>query len=406
MNASIAVVPVGSGDPLSDPSLARDLTQRFLVWDAFVAGHRRVDVHPLVLPPDLHEAAVSAAEEVVRVVGGAAARAQDDPAERARYGFDEDVQRLAAVAHSAGDRASLMRVDLLLDESGRWQACEINADCPGGHNEALGLPRLARAAGFLTGRDPTHVVERLVAQLRVLADGGAVGLLLATGYAEDLQVCALIARELESAGTRAILAPPTAPRLRDGDLCIRGEPIRALYRYFPTEWMSGQKNVGDLVRAIETQRVRTLTSPAHIFAQSKLAFARAWESSRPACIPETHALLDLDRRALVEDREGWVVKRAMGRVGDEVFVGTLFGELEWGPLVDHARALASHGEAWIAQRFVPQRPVPTPWGDRLVTLGVYVADGRFAGYFARLSPHSHVSHDALCVPVFAGTRSP
>ncbi len=159
------------------------------------------------------------------------------------------------------------------------------------------------------------------------------------------------------------------------------------------------------MRAIETQRVRTLTSPSHIYAQSKLAFARAWEGKRPASIPETHALLDLDRRALVEDREGWVVKRAMGRVGDEVFVGPLFGELEWGPLVDHARALASQGEAWIAQRFVPQRPVPTPWGERLVTLGVYVAEGRFAGYFARLSPYSHVSHDALCVPVFAATRS-
>jgi len=406
MNASIAVVPVGSGDPLSDPSLARDLTQRFLVWDAFVAGHRRVDIHPLVLPPDLHEAAILAAEEVVRVVGGAAARAHDDPAERARYGFDEDVLRLAAASHAAGDHASLMRVDLLLDASGRWQACEINADCPGGHNEALGLPRLARAAGFLSGRDPTHVVERLVARLRVLADGGAVALLHATGYAEDLQVCALIARELESAGTRAILAPPTAPRLRDGELCIRGAPVRALYRYFPTEWMSGQKNVGDIVRAIETQRVRTLTSPAHIFAQSKLAFARAWEASRPASIPETHTLLDIERRELVEDRAGWVVKRAMGRVGDEVFVGTLFGELEWGPLVDHARALAGEGEAWIAQRFIPQSPVPTPWGDRLVTLGVYVAEGRFAGYFARLSPHSHVSHDALCVPVFAATRMP
>ena len=43
----------------------------------------------------------------------------------------------------------------------------------------------------------------------------------------------------------------------------------------------------------------------------------------------------------------------------------------------------------------------TPWGDRYVTLGAYVLDGRFAGYFARVTPESHVSHDALCVPVFA-----
>ncbi|HEX8791516.1 MAG TPA: hypothetical protein VF765_11245, partial [Polyangiaceae bacterium] len=66
MNPAVAeVVPIGA-DPLSDRSLARELATRFLVWDAFVAGRRRVDVHPLLLPRALHEAAVAAAESVVR----------------------------------------------------------------------------------------------------------------------------------------------------------------------------------------------------------------------------------------------------------------------------------------------------------------------------------------------------
>ena len=54
----------------------------------------------------------------------------------------------------------------------------------------------------------------------------------------------------------------------------------------------------------------------------------------------------------------------------------------------------------IAQRFVPQAAIPTPRGPRLVTLGVYLLDGAFAGYFARLTPTSHCSHDALVLPVF------
>jgi hypothetical protein len=54
----------------------------------------------------------------------------------------------------------------------------------------------------------------------------------------------------------------------------------------------------------------------------------------------------------------------------------------------------------VAQRFVPQLSIPTPWGRRLVTLGAYVLDGCFAGYFARITLRSHVSHDAVCVPVF------
>jgi hypothetical protein len=103
---------------------------------------------------------------------------------------------------------------------------------------------------------------------------------------------------------------------------------------------------------------------------------------------------------LVEDRAGWVLKRALGRVGEDVFVGPLFDATQWSDIVADVLALRAQGDRWIAQRFVAQRPVPTPWGDRLVTLGAYVLDGNFAGYFARITPESHVSHDALCVPVF------
>ena len=368
----------------------------------------RVEVCPLVLSPGLHAAAVQAAEDVVRVIGGVAAAAHEDLREQGLYGFDEDTIRLAAASRASGDSASLMRVDLLLAEDGEWKACEINADCPGGHNESLGLPRLARAAGFLSGHDPTRVVPRLVERLRELADGGAVGIVHATGYAEDLQVGALVARELERTGVRVVRASPTAPQSRGGDLCIYGEPVRALYRYFPTEWMSGQRNVESIARVVEAGRVRTLTSFAHVFTQSKLAFARCWKNLEESPdrdvmrrhIAESYDVLEVARDDLVAGRNGWVVKRAMGRVGDEVFVGPLLSDDGWTYLVDAIRARVAYGERWVAQRFVRQRPIPTPWGDRLVTLGAYVLDGCFAGYFARVTPHSHVSHDALCVPVF------
>jgi glutathionylspermidine synthase len=408
---SPAVVAIGKADPLRDSSLSRELTQRFLIWDAYVGGKRRVDVQPLILPPYLHASAVQAAEAVVHGVGRAAALAHDDATERARYGFEPDTLRLAEASHRAGDGASLMRVDLLLGASLEWKACEINADCPGGHNEALGLPRLARAAGFAKGHDPTHVVPELVARMRALAGGGTVALLHATAYAEDLQVCALLARELEKAGTRAILCPVTALYEKGEDLFVGGERVHALYRYFPTEWMAGLRNLEAIARAVEAGRVRTISSFAHIFTQSKLAFARAWERSESEgefdvrrFIPESHEVTDVGRDELVRNRASWVVKRAMGRVGDEVFVGQLGADPEWGPIVDDVLRRAAAGECWIAQRFVEQRPVPTPWGDRLVTLGAYVLDGRFVGYFARITETSHVSHDALCVPVFAGVH--
>jgi glutathionylspermidine synthase len=415
MQQLVEVRPIGPRDPLSEPSLQRELVQRYLVWDAYVGGARRVDVHPLVLSRDHHARAVRAAEEVTRAVGMAAWRAHDDADERARYALHPSVVALASASRAAGDDACLARVDLLLGDDGEWKACEINADCPGGHNEALGLPRLARAAGFMAASDPTHVVEALVERLVGLARGAAVGLVHATAYAEDLQICALLQRLLEARGVRALLMPPTAPRLRGGKLVARGETLGALYRYFPAEYMEGQHNLGDIVTALHAGSVRSITSFAHIYAQSKLAFARAWATrasldarardALDAYVPSSIDVADLPRASLVAERDGWVLKRAYGRVGDQVYVGALFAADGWEPLVDEVRALRASGESWIAQRFVRQRPIPTPWGDRFVTLGAYVMDGRFAGYFARITPTSHVSHDALCVPVFVEAQS-
>ena len=411
---SAEVRGLGRLDPLTDPSLFHELTQRYLVWDAYVGGERRVDVHPLVLSRALHDGAVAAAEGVVRAVGHACDRAHDDPEERARYDLHPEVLALAAASHAAGDDASLVRVDLLLGEDGTWRACEINADCPGGHNEALGLPRLARAAGFLSGENPTQVVERAAARIEGLAarggDPGAVALMFATAYAEDLQVCAIMKRALEARGVRAILSPPTAPRLRGEKLFVGETEITALYRYFPAEYMEGQRNVKDITRAIRSGAVRTISAFSHIFVQSKLGMARASmlapelspadRAAVAAYLPDTHDLADVPRAVLLADRAGWVVKRALGRVGDEVYVGTLCEPLEWVSLVDDALAKRAAGESWIAQRFIRQRTLPTPWGPRYVTLGAYVLDGQFAGYFARVTPESHVSHDALVVPVF------
>jgi hypothetical protein len=83
-------------------------------------------------------------------------------------------------------------------------------------------------------------------------------------------------------------------------------------------------------------------------------------------------------------------------------VGSLATDEDMRTAVNEVQELERDGDVWIAQRFVPQQPIATPWGPRLVTLGAYVLDGVFAGYFARVTKTSHCSHDALVLPVFVG----
>jgi glutathionylspermidine synthase len=415
MMAPVEVRPLGGRDLQWDESLVRELASRYLIWDAFVAGESRVSLHPLVLSATLHRSAVQAAESVVKALRTVSLRALDDPRERALYGFHPDVVRLARASHIAGDDACLSRVDLLLDDRLAWKACEINADCPGGHNEAMGLPRLSRREGSPPGLNPTNVVHALASRLRAIArraDGseGLVAMVFATAYAEDLQVCALVKQAVEALGGRAILSPPTAPRFNGGYLRIGAERVDALYRFFPTEYMEEQSNVDAIGQAVSCGAVRTLSNFSRMFDQSKLSMARAWalhheldidcRTAIETFLPETFDVMELRASMLVRDQQEWVIKRALGRVGDEVFVGRVCEPEEWERAVKEVCRLRLLGERWIAQRFVSQTPIPTPWGRMLATVGAYVLDGRFVGYFSRVTPTSHVSHDALCVPVF------
>lgn len=394
----IALAPLPIADPLALPDLARSLQYDHLVWDAFVAGKRRVDLHPLVLSEAAHEEAKRVALRAVELV----TRAGTTPEERALYKLHPDVERLAAAARSAGDLGSLARVDLLLREDGRFVACEVNADCPGGHNETVALPRLARSAGMRRGFDPTDVAPRLADRLVSLSGGpgsprGTIALLYATAWAEDLQVVAFLERLVRERGGRAIRAPITA--LSGSPLAIRGERLAVLYRFYPLEYVAEMPNVGDLVRATERGELSSMSSFASIYAQSKLAMSRAGEND---VFPETIAFADADHDALARNRGEWVLKRDLSRVGDHVIVGALLNsEDEMRAAVREVADVERHdGDVWIAQRFVPQRPIATPWGPRLVTLGAYVLDGAFAGYYARITCDSHCSHDALALPVF------
>jgi len=408
MSAPIAVTPLAIRDPLALPPLALELTQRWLVWDAHTAGQRRVDLHPLVLSEATHREAVRAAERAAALVDRMAARAAVDPEERALYKLHPDVERLAASARAGGDLTTFARVDLLLRDDGRFVACEVNADCPGGANETLALPRLARAAGFRSGYDPTTAATRLADRLVALSGGpgsprGIIAIVLATGFAEDLQVCALVERLVVERGGRARRMPATALKEDGEGVAHKGERAAVLYRFYPLEYMEEQRNVEALARAAERGALSSVSSFAAIHAQSKLAMARALvhepEEAREV-FGETYALAACARADLLADRASWVVKRDLSRVGDHVYVGALETHESFRDVLDEVAEAETMGDVWIAQRYVRPGLVATPWGPRCLTLGAYVLDGKFAGYLARLSKASLCSHDALVLPVF------
>jgi hypothetical protein len=403
-SSSPRIFPIDAPPGVLARLMATDLPRDYLVWDAFTEGKPRVDLRPLVLSEEQHQRAVHAAESTYLAVARAREVALSEHAEAEHYGFHPDVLGLALAGKEAV-RGSMARVDLLLRSDGSFVSCEVNADCPGGHNEALGLPILARQAGFSRAMAPPCAIHALVDRLARLAKehDSPVGLLFSTAYAEDLQVCALVERELRVRGVRTLRLGATALRVQSGDVYAWGERVAVMYRYLPLEYMEGLPVASALARAIAQGRLCMVSDTTEIFPQSKLAFARAQAlgvSAQEACMSPTFDLRHTLDAELSAPHTNWVVKRALGRVGDQVFVGPLHTPAEWALVLKFVRERVALGERWLAQHFVPQQAVATPLGPLLLTLGVYLLQGKFAGYFARLSEDSLATHDALAVPVF------
>jgi glutamate/tyrosine decarboxylase-like PLP-dependent enzyme len=118
-------------------------------------------------------------------------------------------------------------------------------------------------------------------------------------------------------------------------------------------------------------------------AKLKNALARA--------VPETRAARDVVR-ALLDQRDEWVLKPHAGAAGEGVVVGREQRASDWRAAV--ARATRRRG--WVAQRLALPRPTITAYVDvrngrvvrrkEIETLGIFLVEGRYAGAYVRSIP--------------------
>jgi glutathionylspermidine synthase len=369
--------------PALEARLAR-LRWDFRKWDTHVRGRETVARGALVLSRREHEDAVRVAEDLFALTGTALASWPDDPETTRLLGVDP---ALVPLARGGGPRVT--RVDLFLTEDG-WRASECNDDVPGGYNDALGLAALFHDAVEKGAEPPGDLPDALV---RILSSGARrVGLVYATAYAEDLQVVRLLADLLEAHGVPTVLASPAhlAHPEQDGPTRLAGEEVDAIFRFFPAEWYPALPNLADWERAVRAG-LRVVNPFATAWTQSKAAFSLL----RHPAIPLTRPLTPERAREALGERERWVLKPCFGRMGEGVVLGASETARGWEKAL--AGALRSPSPSVLQERF---RPIPfelEPGRSATACVGAYVVDGRFAGYYSRLSDRHVVRFDAANV---------
>ncbi len=299
-----------------------------------------------------------------------------------------------------GRQASLFgRFDCLLDQAGQWQVIEYNADTPSGGREASGLepeiarlcPDLRRLSARLRSQLVRTFLTRIEQHPRPIR---LVGVVSAHSWLEDIAQATWLAGLLRGAGQPALVGDVTDLATARGGITLRGEPIDALYRFYPVERLYRDAIFASLCEASIDGRLLVLNGLRAFLAQSKACLAWLWsnrgELSRSARtfverhLPPTVLARDPAAAALVPHG---VVKHANGREGDSVVFGQDLDRAGW-----EARLIEG---GYVVQRMVKSPAVHdvevddgrqhiTCVGPRYACVGAFAIGGRFGGCYTRL----------------------
>jgi glutathionylspermidine synthase len=407
--------------PIGPAELAR-LRQRAIFecckWDPQVEDVSTLSPLPLLLPRTTWEELAALAERLAAEAERAEREILARPALAGALGLPRAIRRALTRTDLAPSRgaARVVRFDFHRTAEG-WRISEANSDVPGGFNEASGYSRLVAREVAGTPEVSTPEVTPAGDPAGQLADaiaaavrpGGRVALVHATAYTDDRQVMVFLARQLAERRLRPLLLGPDHVLWQGGRAFASGAgeagPIDFVYRFFPGEWLPGLGRRSGWPCYLRGG-VTPIANPAFALATQSKRFPLIWDhlsSSLPTwrtLLPETVDPRDADWRG--SDR--WVVKPALGRVGDGIGMAGVTPETEQRTI---ARAVRFFPRRWVAQRRFTAVPLATAEGAVYPCLGIYTVDGRAAGAYgrlARLPLINHLAQDAAVLVVDANAR--
>jgi glutathionylspermidine synthase len=401
-------VAAGPVDATEHARLRRRAIFECCKWDPQVEDVSTVAPFPLMLRRAAWNEIARLSEALAAEAAGAEEELRRRPELHRELGLPRPVRRALREIGRQGATpgvARVLRFDFHWTTEG-WRISEANTDVPGGFNEGSGFARLLapRFPGSEPAGDPAgRLAEALSAATR---PGAAVALVHATAYTDDRQVMVFLARELEARGRQALLVAPDHLRWVDGRARIetgwfQGR-LDAVVRFFPAEWLPNLPRACGWQCFFHGGRTPVSNPAAALLTQSK-RFPLVWdrlETPLPTwrrLLPETRGPRDAPWRR----DASWVLKPALGRVGDGIGLAGVTPEKEWKQI---RREVRFGARWWAAQRKFEAVPLEVGGETFYPCIGVYTIDGRAAGGYGRVARRPIVDHLAQDVAVLLEPR--
>jgi glutathionylspermidine synthase len=376
-------------------------------WDPQVEDVSTIADIPLVLPAQMWCELSSFAESLAREAKAAETELRQRPELHGRLGLPRALRR--ALADQSGEStmglARLVRFDFHHTTAG-WQISEANSDVPGGLNEASGLSALM--AEHYPGTTPAGDTAAVyMSAMSTSLDAGAhVAFVHATAYSDDRQVMTYLSRRFAASGLRTSLVSPAHLRWEDGrarlETAWNCDRVDAIVRFFPAEWLPNLPSACGWLHFFDRGSTPVSNPASAILTQSK-RFPLTWDALRTpmptwrSLLPETRDPRDVPRH----ERDEWVLKPALGRVGEDIVMSGVTEANQVKRLSRHARVFPSR---WAAQRRFVATPLHVRGVDLYPSIGIYTIDGRAAGAYGRLAERPLIDGRARDAAVLVMTR--
>jgi glutathionylspermidine synthase len=385
-------------EPLSRAAF-REYRQRAIFeggkWDVQISDHSALSPRALLVTEPEWRTIAEAASGLARELLAAERELQTALHEGRLAGIDRVARRrLSRLGRSERYEAQrLIRFDFHFCEGHRWMISEANCDVPGGINEAEQFPRIwpdRRPEMASPGQPAEAYVDAIVGT----AGEGAVGFVHATAFSDDWQLMKYLADKVEGRGLEPVPLAPDQIGWKDGFASSRGQPLSAIVRFFPGDWLLHTHFAKAWFAAARTPVLNPVIS---LLTQNKAfaLFLRALGIETPAWrtyLPATEAISLAALRS--PDR---VVKPVYGRVGEGVGIP---GVTPRKKLAQSRIRAALHRKHWVAQeRFRPSN-IGSEREPAYPCIGVYTLGERVIGAYGRVAHKAMIDIDALDAPVF------
>jgi glutathionylspermidine synthase len=373
-------------------------------WDPQVGDDCVIARYPLVMKKAAWSEVIALAEALARETRAAEVELARRPDLHRELGLPRALRRALRQAADAPPEgaARIIRFDFHFTSDG-WRISEGNIDVPGGLNEASGFPAII-GSHYSWAEPVGDPAAAYVDAIAAAAPGSSVvALVHATAYSDDQQMMRYVARRLEARGIRAHLASPGHLRWHDGRAWLdaawwRG-PVDLIVRFFPAEWL-GQLPKASGWRALCAGSRTPISNPATAILPQSKRFPLVWDRLATP-LPTWRALLPETcepRSAPWRTSREWILKPALGRVGEGIAISGLTEPTEWRKI---ARGVTWWPGHWVAQRRFDVVPIEIGGIARYPCLGVYTVNERVAGAYGRLASRPLIDSRAEDAAVLA-----